>query len=411
MELLLAGGRVIHGDPSVAPRLADVLLRDGRIAAIGAPGTLGSAGSGPGDATQVLDLTGCTVLPGLIDLHVHLEYTGEPRSDEIAAADSPQRLVARMIGLAQRHLRAGVTTVRDLGATEPGIFVVRDAIAQGLVEGPRVLAAGLVITPRNGHGHALGAHADTAEEVRSAVQGRVDAGADAIKIIATGGVHTQGSDLMAAQYTEAEIRAGVQTAHAAGLTVGSHASNPRGMANAIRAGVDSIEHGIFLDDETAALMAEYRTTFVPTLAATHLYEPNADHPSIPDYVREKAALTVPAHRENFPRALRAGVMIATGTDAGSTFVGHGLAAVEVEILARFGMPPLEAIAAGTRNAARVVHLEGRIGTVEAGKTADLLIVRGDPSVNVADLHRVAVVIQAGRIVHAEPDAKGGTVRP
>jgi imidazolonepropionase-like amidohydrolase len=394
MALLLANARVVHGDPAVAPRFADVLVRDGRIAAVGARGTLDA-----GDA-EVVDLTGRTLLPGLIDLHVHLEYTGEPRSDEIAAADSPERLIARMIGLAQRHLRNGVTTVRDLGAHEPGIFAVRDAIADGLVDGPRILASGLVITTRNGHGHDLGVEADTAVEVRAAVQGRIDAGADCIKIVATGGVHTPGSDLMTAQYTEEQMRAGIETAHAAGRTVGSHASNPGGMANAIRAGVDSIEHGIFLDDETAALMAAHGTTFVPTLAATHLYEPNAGHPAIPDYVREKAALTVPAHRENFPRAIRAGVKIATGTDAGSTFVDHGLAAVEVEILTRFGLSPLDAIAAATRNAAEVVHLDGEIGTVEAGKVADLLVVDGDPSIRITDLRRVVLVVGAGRVVHA-----------
>ena len=396
MALLLVNARVIHGDPRVAPRRADVLVRDGRIADVGERSRMDQ------DGAEVIDLSGCTILPGLIDLHVHLEYTGEPRSDEIAAADSPQRLIARMIGHAQAHLRNGVTTVRDLGAGEPGIFIVRDAIADGLVDGPRVLASGLVITTRNGHGHALGVEADTPDEIRAAVQGRIDAGADTIKMVATGGVHTQGSDLMAAQYTEAEMRAGIETAHAAGRTVASHASNPAGMANAIRAGVDSIEHGIFLDDETADLMAAHGTTFVPTLAATHLYEPNADHPSIPDYVREKAALTVPAHRQNFPRALRAGVKIATGTDAGSTFVGHGLAAVEVAILTRFGLSPLEAIAAATKNAAEVVHLEDTIGTIEAGRSADLLVVAGDPTVRIEDLRRVALVIRAGRVVHTGP---------
>jgi imidazolonepropionase-like amidohydrolase len=259
-----------------------------------------------------------------------------------------------------------------------------------------------VITPRNGHGKDLGAHADTADEVRAAVQGRIDAGADAIKIIATGGVHTPGSDLMAAQYTEGELRAGIEVAHAAGRTVGSHASNPAGIANAVRAGVDSIEHGIFLDETAAELMARHGTTFVPTLAATHLFEPNAGHPSIPDYVREKAALTVPAHRESFPRAVRAGVRIATGTDAGSTFVGHGAVPVEVELLVRFGLSPLEAIAAATRNAAAVVALEGEIGTLEPGLIADLLVVKGDPADDVTSLRRVSFVLRSGRVVHAEP---------
>ncbi len=399
MALLLVNARVVHGDPSVAPRIADVLVTGDRIAAVGKQASFDPAET---VGATVIDLTGQTLLPGLIDLHVHLEYTGEPRSHDIAGADSPQRLIARMIGLAQRHLRNGVTTVRDLGAGEPGIFIVRDAIADGLVDGPRVLASGLVITPRNGHGKDLGALADTADEVRAAVQGRIDAGADSIKIIATGGVHTRGSDLMAAQYTEDEMRAGVEVAHAAGVTVGSHASNPRGILNATRAGVDSIEHGIFLDDEAAEAMASHGTTFVPTLAATHLFEPHAAHPAIPDYVREKAAMTVPAHRENFPRAVRAGVKLATGTDAGSTFVEHGVAAIEVELLTRFGLSPLEAIAAGTKNAAEVIRLEDEIGTVQVGRIADLLIVQGDPTSSIADLQRVALVIRAGRVVHAAP---------
>jgi imidazolonepropionase-like amidohydrolase len=196
------------------------------------------------------------------------------------------------------------------------------------------------------------------------------------------------------------MRAGIETAHAAGRTVGSHASNPRGIANATRAGVDSIEHGIFLDDEAAELMARHGTTFVPTLAATHLYEPNAGHPLIPDYVREKAALTVPAHRENFPRAVRAGVKLATGTDAGSTFVDHGLAAVEVALLTRFGLSALQAIAAATKNAAEVVNLGHEIGTVEVGKAADLFVVDGDPTTDITALQRVALVLRAGRVVHA-----------
>ena len=145
-------------------------------------------------------------------------------------------------------------------------------------------------------------------------------------------------------------------------------------------------------------MAEYSTTFVPTLAATHLYEPHADHPSIPDYVREKAAMTVPAHRDNFPSAVRHGVRLATGTDAGSTFVGHGLAAVEVEILTRFGLSALEAIAAGTINSARLLRLDDEIGTVAEGRLADLLIVDGDPTTDVRMLQAVAMVVKSGRIV-------------
>jgi imidazolonepropionase-like amidohydrolase len=394
VALVLANARVIHGDPAIAPRVTDVLVRDGRIVAVG-----DKAGAQAADAT-VLDLTGHTLLPGMIDLHVHLCLSGEPRSDDVLRSESPERLIARMIGLAQQHLAAGVTTIRDLGGPEPAVFTVRDAIADGLVDGPRVLASGLVVTTTSGHGNWLGAHADDGDGMRRAVQGRIDAGADAIKIVATGGVHTQGSDLMAAQYTEAELRAGVETAHAAGRTVGSHASNPRGMAGAIRAGVDSIEHGIFLDEETAHLMAHHGTTFVPTLAATHLFEPNAGPPDIPDYVREKAALTVPAHRENFPRAVRAGVKIATGTDAGSTFVGHGLVAVEVEILTRFGLSALDAIAAATKNAAEVIALGAEIGTISPGKFADLLVVAGDPTTRISDLERVALVVRGGRVVRA-----------
>lgn len=396
MTLLLAHARVIHGDAAVPPRTADVLVVGDRIAAVGDRARFDPTAVAE---AQVIDLTGRTLLPGLIDLHVHLEYTGEPRSDEIGAGDSPERLIARMIGLAQQHLRNGVTTVRDLGAREPGIFAVRDAIADGLVDGPRVLASGLVITTTNGHGHDLGIEADTAEEVRAAVEGRLAAGADAIKIVATGGVHTRGSDLMAAQYTEEQMRAGVDAAHARGVAVGSHASNPRGIVNATRAGVDSIEHGIFLDDEAAATMAECGTWLVPTLAATHLFEPQAGHPAIPDHVREKAALTVPAHRENFPRAVRAGVKLATGTDAGSTFVPHGVVAVEVELLTRFGLSALDAIAAGTRRAAEVVHLEAEVGSVEPGLAADLLVVDGDPTARIGELRNVALVVRAGRVVH------------
>jgi imidazolonepropionase-like amidohydrolase len=393
VTLLLVNGRVVHGDPGVPARPADVLVEDERIVAVGDPGSLtGRAGTG----ADVVDLAGQTVLPGLIDLHVHLTLTGAPGAPHEFESHSLAEWILLATGLAQRHLAAGVTTVRDLGGCDEVVFPLRDAIDAGVVAGPRVLASGLVITTTNGHGNWMAAHADDAEGMRAAIAGRVAAGANAIKIVATGGVHTPGSDLMAAQYTEAELRAGIEAAHAAGLTVGSHASNPAGIMNASRAGVDTIEHGVLLDDASAAVMAETGTVFVPTLAATQLYEAHAGHPSIPDYVREKAAITVPAHRDNFPRAVRAGVTMATGTDAGSTFVGHGVVAHEVELLVRFGLSPLHAIAAATRNAARVLHLDGEIGTVEVGRRADLLIVDGDPVADVRALRDVRHVLRDGR---------------
>ncbi|MBM4407193.1 MAG: amidohydrolase family protein [Chloroflexi bacterium] len=272
-------------------------------------------------------------------------------------------------------------------------------MASGVIAGPRVLAAGLVVTTSNGHGNRIGAHADDAAAMRAAVEGRIAAGADAIKIVATGGVHTPGSDLLAAQYTEDELSAGIHVAHAAGRTVGSHASNPVGITNAVRAGVDSIEHGVLLDDASAAAMAEHGTTFVPTLAATHLFGPHADtDPSIPDYVREKAAITVPAHRENFPRAVRAGVRMATGTDAGSSFVAHGVVSHEVELLGRYGLSALEAIAAATLNSARLLRLDAEIGTIATGRRADLLVVEGDPLLDLQALRHVRHVVRGGRFV-------------
>lgn len=407
MNVLLANATVIHGDPLVAPRRADVLIEGERIADVGDPGSLDGRLAGG----ERVDLAGATVLPGLIDCHVHLVLTGAPGDRVEYDSMSPAQWILRATGLAQQHLAAGVTTVRDLGGWDHVVFPVRDAINAGLVPGPRVLASGLVVTTTDGHGKWMGAHADDAAAVRTAVTGRIRAGADAIKIVATGGVHTQGSDLMAAQYTEDEMRAGVEAAHAAGLTVGSHASNPTGITNAARGGVDSVEHGILVDDASAAVMAEAGTTFVPTLAATHLFGPHAGHPSIPDYVRAKAAITVPAHRENFPIAVRAGVRMATGTDAGSTFVGHGLVAHEVELLARYGLSPLDAIAAGTLNAARMLRLDSEVGTVQAGRFADLLIVDGDPIADLTVLRRVLHVLRNGRFVggrhHVQPEWSAG----
>jgi imidazolonepropionase-like amidohydrolase len=399
VTLLLANGRVVHGDPAVQPRVADVLIDGERIAAVGEPGSLEArAEAGAGAVGEVVDVSGATILPGLIDLHVHLVLTGAPGVPHEYSSRSLAEWILLATGLAQRHLAAGVTTVRDLGGWEEVVFPLRDAIDAGLVAGPRILAAGLVVTTTSGHGSWMGAHADDADGMRAAVEARVTAGANAIKIVATGGVHTPGSDLMAAQYTEAELRAGVDAAHAAGLTVGSHASNPAGITNAARAGVDSVEHGVLLDDASAVAMADADTVFVPTLAATQLYEAHAAHPSIPDYVREKAAVTVPAHRDNFPRAVRAGVTMATGTDAGSTFVAHGVVAHEVELLVRFGVRPLDAIAAATRNAARMLHLDGEIGTVDPGRRADLLIVDGDPVADVSRLRDVRHVLRDGRFV-------------
>jgi imidazolonepropionase-like amidohydrolase len=393
-------------DGTGAPPAAgiDVLVEGGRIAAVG-------RGLGARVDAEVWDLGGRTLMPGLIDGHVHLTFRGE--ADEVSHLAPAPVLAWNAADAARRALEAGVTAVRDLGARDAVSVLLRDAVEAGRLPGPRIRAAGQAICMTGGHGWWIGREADGADEVRKAVREQLRAGADCIKLIATGGVMTPRVDPRSPQFTEEELRAGVEEAHKAFLRVAAHAQALEGVKNAVRAGVDSIEHGIYLDDEVVEEMKRRGTFLVPTLVAPHHISRHGLAAGIPAYMVEKSDRVREAHRESFRRAVRAGVRVAMGTDAGTPFNRHGANAEEIALMVEAGMPTAAALLAATRHAAELLDLLDQTGTVEPGKAADLIVVDGDPLADVrvlCDPARIVAVLRAGRwakqAMHARPAGAG-----
>jgi imidazolonepropionase-like amidohydrolase len=300
---------------------------------------------------------------------------------------------------ARQNVEAGVTTIRDLGGREYADIAVRDAVAAGLIPGPRILAAGRGVCMTGGHGwKMLGRQADGADEVRKAVREQLRAGADVIKLLATGGVLTPGVDPRSAQLTVDELRAGVEEAHKARRRAAAHAQAEDGIAFCLEAGIDTIEHGVFLTEALAARMARQGTALVPTLIAPHAIVEGGIAAGIPEFAVTKSAAVRDRHRESFRLALRAGVVVAAGTDAGTPLNPHGSIVPELTLMIAAGMTPLEAIAAATSVAAAVTGLEDETGRIAPGLAADLLAVEGQPAESIKALDAVRLVIARGRRV-------------
>ncbi len=374
-----------------------VLVSDGEIAWVGprgrAPASADAAHREPGE--------GRTLTPGLIDCHVHLTFDGEPDFAGEAALLTPVTATVKAIGNAARHLAHGVTTVRDLGGPFGVVPELAKLIASGDIPGPRTLAAGHALTITGGHGHsvAFAREVDGADAVRRAVREEIRAGATAIKLVATGGVLTPGIGLDFTAFTEGELRAAIEEAHGWDRVVAAHAIGYEGTAGAVRAGVDSIEHGQLIDAETAALMKERGTTLVPTLSAMLGI---AGHPeSVPAYAVEKARSVVEKARDSFDRVLRTGVPVALGTDAGTPHNPHGGAPHELAHMIDWGMPPLEAMRAATSEAARLLRLDDRIGSIAPGMRADLAVYAGQPLEDVGTLAQPELVLRDGEVVAGE----------
>jgi imidazolonepropionase-like amidohydrolase len=392
----LVNAHLIDGDPHGYAGPGGVLLAGDRILASGADVSRDSVGD-----TRILDLAGRTILPGLVDCHVHLSWSAEatPVATLIEELATPERLALRTAGNAWAALKRGTTTVRDLGDPDEVVFALRRAVAEGLVPGPRILAAGRVITKPDGHCHFVGRHATDVESVRGAASAQIAAGADVLKIMTTGGVHTPGSDPRLVQYTRAELAAAVEVAHAVGRRITGHATCDAGVQVAVAAGLDSVQHGTALEPATADAMAQAGVILSPTLATRPFLEQHLDDPAIPHELTSKARSTAAGRQAAIEAAIAAGVTIAAGTDSGTTFVPHGALPTELRLLHRAGLAVRDVIAAATSVAAREVGLPGRIGTLAAGAQADLLVVDGDPLRDLEALERTALVVVAGVVVH------------
>ncbi|UOQ74988.1 metal-dependent hydrolase family protein [Hymenobacter cellulosilyticus] len=384
-----------------------IVVEKGRVLAVERGYTTGSG------IDKVIDLKNKTVLPGLIDCHVHLE--GETSKDGFLKelTENPADVAFGSLDHARKTLLAGFTTVRDLGGSGVNV-ALRNAVNRGQVVGPRVFTVGKAISGTGGHmdptngyrqdlmgvpGPADGV-ANGPEQCRQAVREQYKRGADLIKIASTGGVLSVAKDGSSAQMTEEEIKAVVETARDLGLKVACHAHGAEGMKRAIRAGVVSIEHGTLMDDETMKLMKKFGTWYVPTITAGKSV---ADSAKIPNYypplVTPKALAIGPKLQTTFGKAYKAGVKIAFGTDA--SVYRHGVNALEFQYMVEAGMPAYEALRAATFSAAELLGQTENLGTLEAGKLADVVAVDGDPTQDIKVMQQVRFVMKQGVVYRQE----------
>jgi len=387
--------RVIDGTGQTIER-ATVVIRGTTITAVGSDRDF----SLPRGTTKI-DGRGLTLLPGLIDCHVHLCLGAEPDVVDTIAKEPPALTLLKSSQAARHTLGAGFTTVRDVGSRDHSIFTLQRAIDAGLVPGPRIVAAGLAICMIGGHARFIGQEVEGVQQVRAVVRAQIAAGAAVIKVIASGGVLTPGTSPDQAQMTVEELQAAVEEAQRAGRKVAAHAHGSSGMKNAIRAGVHSIEHATLMDEEAAAMMKQQGVFMVPTLSALATTAACRLGCGVPDSVRDKAKALTKHHAVSFKSALRDGIQIAMGTDAGTPFNFHGENAQELERMVAFGMSPMQAILASTSAAARLIGLQGQVGTIEKGKLADLLLFEGNPLRRIdllRDRSRIIGVMQAGKFV-------------
>lgn len=381
MAIVLRNGRVIVGNGEVIEK-GTITVEGETILFVGPGQKLSSA-----KTDRVFDLEGRSVLPGLIDCHVHLCLDGSPDPMTRLLGQSVPEVTLKMAQHARMTLEGGITTIRDLGGRDYIDIAIRDAIHGRMIPGPRMLCSGKAICMTGGHGWQFGREANGTDGVRQAVREQLKAGVDVVKLMATGGILTKGVDPGSTQYTLEELMAGVEEAKKAGRRTATHAQGTEGIKNAIWAGIDSIEHGIFLDEEAIALMLERKAFLIPTLNAPYQILKAGVKKGVPPFAVEKSKAAAKAHFQSVKKAREAGVPIAMGTDAGTPFNAHGENAMELELLMRVGMTPMEAIQAGTKIAAEVLGLQKLIGTLEKGKRADLLVVDGDPLEDITLLQR------------------------
>jgi imidazolonepropionase-like amidohydrolase len=353
-----------------------------------------------GDDATTLDLGGSTLLPGLINAHFHIMFDAGPDPFASLARMSQAQAIVKAIKRGEAMLRAGITTARELGGYEWHELALRDSFASGELPGPRLVCAGKLITMTGGHGWGVGLESDGADEVRKSARLNLKKGADCLKFMATGGVLTPGVEPGATQLSEEEMRAGIEEAHNVGKRTASHAQGTEGIKNALRARIDTIEHGIFLDDECIELMLKQGTVFVPTLAAPYRINQAGASAGMPDYVLRKSLAVAGAHRRSFDMALEAGVPIAAGNDGGTPFNPADDLVTEVRLMVEYGMSALDAIKAATYGSALALGLADEVGTIEPGKWADMIVLQpgADPLSDMSALGRIDMVIQRGERV-------------
>lgn len=401
---VIHAGLLIDGESSVPSSEMSIVIEGSKIE------TIEVGFITPDSDDKYIDLSGYTVLPGLIDMHVHLssEYNKNSFQEKITlnAGDYAIRAVAN----AEKTLKAGFTTVRNLGDSDGVTISLRNAIKKGIVSGPRIFSSGTTIASSGGHGDSTNSLnksltsdpgpargiVNNVDDASKAVRYRYKEGADLIKITATGGVLSNAKNSKNPQLTEEEITRIVNIANDYGFKVAAHAHGAEGIKRAVRSGVHSIEHGSLMDAEGMKLMRERGTYYVPTIiAGLWVSEKAKEKDFFPELVRPKAAEIGPKIKDTFGRAYQAGVKIAFGTDTGVS--EHGKNAAEFRHMVEAGMPPMKAIQSATLEASKLLGEQDNLGSLIRGKTADIIAVSGNPLEDISILEEVDFVMKEGEV--------------
>lgn len=397
-------GTVFDGAERIAAK-STVVVRDGVIQAVGQDIVA------PPESTP-LAMRGRFVMPGLIDAHVHITCdSGTDHMDRFREL-TPFTAV-RAARFVRQTLLSGFTTIRDVGGVGYANVAVKQAIAEGHIVGPRMLSAGHYLSMTGRHEFApwrteveitASGRVDSPDDARRTARRDLYYGADLVKLLATGNIHSEGTEPHDAELTVEEMRAAVEVAHNRRKRVAAHAHGTRGIKNAVLAGVDTIEHGSFLDDEAVAMMRDAGVFLVPTLSVVHQFLTRGSAHGLATYAQRKTLLVRDALLESVRRAREAGLQIALGTDSGMQFVDHGDNALELVLMVEAGFSPLEALRCGTSVAAAALGLGEEVGRIRAGYRADLLVVDGDPLEDVGVLRdpaRIHFVMRDGVLYKAE----------
>lgn len=397
---LLTGGHVIDVERGTVMKDHDILIEDGAIKAVGRKGTLGASGAAK------VDMKGAFLLPGLSDSHVHLTSRSDLHGYRRLAVSTPRSAISGVAN-AEKTLRAGFTTVRNLGGPGFADVDLKDAIDTGEVPGPRIIPAGQSIGITGGHcdnnllpyeDHAIsGGVADGPWSVRQKVRENKKYGAEVIKFCGTGGVLSKGTTIGAQQFTLEEMQAIVSEAHELGLKVAVHAHGAKGIQTALEAGVDSVEHASLISDESLTLAVKQGTFLSMDIYVSDFILGEGEAAGILPESLEKEKIVGQAQRERFQAAVKAGAKIAFGTDAG--VYTHGLNARQFALMVKWGMSPAEAIRAATLGNAELFGLKDQIGSLAVGKRADIIAVDGDPLADVRQLEDVDFVMKDGAVFY------------
>lgn len=396
MEYVVVGCTLIDGTGNDPVENAALHVRDGKVAWAGTVSALPESAR----SLEQIDASGKTVIPGIIDAHIHVCWNGFESVLELINRDR-DLIILEAVNTVKRVLATGTTTVRDIGGHDYVEMSLRKAITAGHITGPRMRTSGKVLCMTGGHGYFIARQADGPDEMRKAAREQLRAGADTVKMMATGGAATPGQDVNASQLTVEEMKAAVDAAHALGRTAAAHCHGTGGIKNSILAGMDSIEHCTYLDEETADMMVQHGTTMVLTQGVA-----KPDPAKIPANQQAEAKRLEPIFEtlskrtsESISLARDKGVFIGCGTDAGGNALApHDWAmAKELEMLVVNGFTPMEALCIVTRNNARVLRWEKELGTLEAGKFADFVILGANPLENISNVRKVEAVYKGGQL--------------